>query len=57
MKELNFTFTLDETNLILQALGTMPFQQVYSIIHKIHTQAQEQLSADEQAQLKKPTGS
>jgi hypothetical protein len=40
--EITVTLTVDEINVTLQALGRMPFEQVYRIIHKIHTQAQEQ---------------
>ena len=43
MKELNFTFTLDDTNLILDALGRLPFTQVNTLITKIHQQAVSQL--------------
>ena len=48
--ELKFTLTLDDTNTILQALGNMPFQQVYGVIHKIHEQANQQLNRESQGE-------
>lgn len=50
MKELKLTLTVDEVNVILQALGNMPFQQVYAIIQKIQQQANEQLG-DQQLKM------
>ena len=47
MKELKLTLTVDDTNTILQALGQMPFNQVYAIIEKINRQANAQLGASE----------
>ena len=35
--------TLDETNLLLEALGQMPYIQVHQLIAKIQQQASEQL--------------
>lgn len=43
MKELKFTLTLDEANLILQALGQQPFVQVHELIGKIQMQSEPQL--------------
>ena len=43
MKELTLRLTVDETNTILQALGTMPYAQVYGLISKINEQAEGQL--------------
>jgi hypothetical protein len=36
-------FSVDEINVILKALGNMPFNQVYEIIGNIHQQANHQL--------------
>lgn len=44
MKELNFTLSIDEANLIFKALGRMPFNEVYSLIGKMNAQANEQLA-------------
>ena len=45
MKEINLQIDIDEANLILEALGTMPFVKVYALIGKIQAQADEQLQA------------
>ena len=45
MPEINIRLTLDETNLILQALGKRPFEEVHQLIAKIHQQAQRQVQA------------
>jgi hypothetical protein len=34
---------MEDVNLILKALGNLPFNQVYDLIGKIHQQANEQL--------------
>lgn len=44
MNELKFTLTVDEANLILEALGEQPFSKVYALIGKIQQQAGAQLS-------------
>ncbi len=44
MKELNFNLTVAEANTILQALGNMPFAQVYPLIQKLQEQAAAQMS-------------
>jgi hypothetical protein len=46
MKEINLRITLDEANLILEALGNLPFIKVYTLIAKVQEQAGQQLSAD-----------
>lgn len=46
MKNLKFEFTIEETNLILEALGGMPFKQVFGLIQKIQNQAGSQLSGN-----------
>lgn len=43
MEKITLTLTLDETNLILKALGEQPFNSVYELIGKIQHQATEQL--------------
>ena len=54
MKEIKLELTIDEINVILEALGQMPFQQVYNIIHKIHQQANSQLGQDGDMKLANP---
>lgn len=41
-KKLQLNLSLDEINIILKALGNMPFNEVYDLIGKIHEQAAEQ---------------
>lgn len=45
MPEINLTLSVAETNLILEALGQMPYVRVYELIAKMQQQAQTQLSA------------
>ncbi|MCW3083827.1 MAG: hypothetical protein JWP12_1193 [Bacteroidetes bacterium] len=47
MKELKFTLTLDETNLILKSLGRMPYGEVFGLVSKIQQQANSQLMNSE----------
>lgn len=42
MKDLVFTVTPDEANLIGHALGQLPYVQVFQLIAKIQVQAAEQ---------------
>lgn len=43
MQEINLLLTIDEANVILDALGSQPFSKVYTLIGKIQQQASEQL--------------
>lgn len=43
MKDLVFKVSLDETNLILEGLGHLPFARVYALVEKVQRQASEQL--------------
>ena len=47
MKEINFSVTINEANLILESLGQMPFAKVFALVAKIQEQAQHQLSQEE----------
>ena len=38
MKPIRLELSLDEVNLLLQALGKLPFEQVYALIQTIHQQ-------------------
>ncbi len=44
MESINTKLTVNELNLILEALGNMPYYRVHELIHNIHSQAQEQLN-------------
>lgn len=39
--------TLAETNVLLEALGTRPYAQVYEVIAKIHQQAEQSAEAQD----------
>lgn len=43
MKDLNLNMNLNEVNLLLRALSTLPYNQVHAVIEKIQQQAKEQL--------------
>lgn len=45
-KEITLKLPIDDVNTILQALGNMPFQQVYRIIQEIQQQASSQLGGE-----------
>ena len=47
MKEINLQITVDEANLLLEALGTQPFARVFALIGKIQEQAGQQLRAED----------
>ena len=50
MEELKIVLSLDEVNLVLNALGEMPFKSVSQMIQKIIGQAESQLKANETKQ-------
>lgn len=43
MQEIKLSLTLDETNLILEGLGDLPFAKVHTLIAKIQQRATAQL--------------
>jgi hypothetical protein len=49
-KSLELSLTLAETNLILEALGTLPFVRVFQLIGKIQQQAEAQVSGGPQVE-------
>lgn len=46
MKEINFTVTIDEANLILKGIGLLPFAEVYQLVAKLQQQAGRQIERD-----------
>ena len=46
MKEINLKLTIDEANVVLNALGNLPFVHVQQLIGKIQIQAGQQLNGD-----------
>jgi hypothetical protein len=49
MKQVTFTLSITEANLLFKALGRMPFTEVYELIGKMNQQANEQLAGDNSA--------
>ncbi|MFI6604793.1 hypothetical protein ACIBHX_51960 [Nonomuraea sp. NPDC050536] len=46
MPQITLNLSLPETNLILEALGAMPYARVYELVNAIHRQAEAQLATD-----------
>jgi hypothetical protein len=46
MQTIQLKISLEEANLILEALGNLPFSRVYGFINKIQEQAREQLATN-----------
>jgi len=46
MQELTLKLTVDQTNLVLEGLGNMPFNKVYEVIQTIQQQASQQLNGE-----------
>jgi hypothetical protein len=47
MKNLTFTFTVEQVNTLLQALASQPYQSVVGLINQIERDAKQQLSQEE----------
>ena len=54
MNKINLTFTLEEVNNVLSALGTPPYAQVQPLIAKIQTQGSAQVQAAQNGQAEVP---
>jgi hypothetical protein len=46
MQELTLRLTIDEANLVLEALGNLPFVRVHTLIGKVQQQATQQLDVE-----------
>ena len=46
MDQMKINLSLDETNIVLNALGDLPYKQVFQLIQKIQQQAGRQLESD-----------
>lgn len=44
MNDLRFTLTINDANLVLKALGNLPYQEVYKLVEKIQAQANLQIN-------------
>lgn len=49
MQEITLKLTIEETNIILEGLGNMPFKTVFGLIGKIQSQAAAQLQPNQAA--------
>ncbi len=47
MKNIELNLTIDETNVLMEALGQMPYLRVHLLIRKIQQQATQQLESQE----------
>ena len=47
MEQITLNLSLEETNQVLEALGQLPYINVYQLINKIQSQAQTQLETQE----------
>lgn len=47
MTAVHLELTLDEANLVMEALGAMPYVRVYALVAKLQQQAQQQLQSAE----------
>jgi hypothetical protein len=50
MKEINLTVSVDEANLLLEAVGLLPFARVYQLVGKLQDQARRQLNGSATAE-------
>jgi hypothetical protein len=49
MQEIKLSLEIDEVNLVLEALGHLPFARVYALVGKVQEQAARQLQSAEAA--------
>jgi hypothetical protein len=49
MNEIKLSLTIEDANVVLEALGNLPFARVYTLVAKIQEQAARQLEAAESA--------
>jgi hypothetical protein len=52
MQEIKISLAIEEVDLILEALGNLPFAKVYALIGKIQEQAARQIEAANAAEAK-----
>ncbi len=50
MQNIKLELSLDDCNLVLEALGQQPYVRVYALIARLQEQARRQVAAREQAQ-------
>jgi hypothetical protein len=49
MSNIKLNLTIEETNLVLEALGNLPFVRVFELVNKIQAQAQQQFNQNGEA--------
>ena len=54
MKKINLKFSVEECNLLLEALGKMPYEKVFSLVTSLQQQAAEQLNRADEAPVSSP---
>lgn len=50
-KKINISVTVEETNLLLEALGNLSFNRVYQLVGKLQQDAANQLNGNEENQI------
>ncbi len=56
MNPIKLQLTLDETNLILNALGDQPYKQVFQLIQSLQQQAAQQIESENVSDTPKKNG-
>jgi hypothetical protein len=51
---MNFEFNIDELNVIMAALGRMPYEQVFQLVENVRNQAAPQIQQLQKAQADQP---
>lgn len=46
MEEVNLKLSVNEVNTIIKSLGNLPYNQVYTLIMRIHSQASAQVNTE-----------
>jgi hypothetical protein len=57
MDTITLHLSIEDTNLILESLGNLPFVKVYALISTIQEQARQQLSANSAPEAASPQAS
>ena len=57
MEQISLNLTIEETNQVLEALGRLPYAQVFQLVDKIKAQAEGQLRTKESQSIEPPTDS
>jgi hypothetical protein len=51
MKTIQLELTIEDTNLVLEALGQMPFARVYALIGRIQERARQQIEQSSEPEI------